>query len=70
MGSIIGLLVFVALIGLAAWALTTLIPMPPGVAKIIYVVAVILCVLIVLNAFGLLDGAGGRVSLPKFSTAR
>jgi hypothetical protein len=39
--------------------------MPPQIAKVIWVVAVIACVLIVLNAFGLFDG-GGNVALPRF----
>lgn len=59
--SIIVLLVYLALIGLLVWAITSLIPMPAQIAKIIIVVAIIICVLIVLSAFGLLPSGGGQV---------
>jgi hypothetical protein len=55
---ILVLLVWLALIGFAAWALTTLIPMDATIARGIQIVALIICVLIVLQAFGLLTSLG------------
>ncbi len=52
--AIIQLLVLLALIGFGAWALTKLIPMPARIAQIIVIVAVAICILVVLVAFGLL----------------
>lgn len=46
------LLVYIALIGLIAWALVTYVPMPPPVKTVIVVVAVIACILIAFQAFG------------------
>lgn len=64
--SIITLLVLVALIGLAVWALTTLIPMPPQFRTALIVIGLVLVILMVLNAFGLLDGIGTmRVGAPR-----
>lgn len=51
---IITLLVVLALIGLAYWGITTLIPMPAQIAKVILVVCVVVAVLVVLSAFGIL----------------
>ena len=48
------LLIFCALIGLGAWALTTYIPMSPGIVKVIHIVALCAIVLVVLSAFGLI----------------
>jgi uncharacterized membrane protein len=50
----IGLLVYIALVGLLAWALVYFIPMPPKFATGIYVLAAIFVLLIILQAFGLL----------------
>jgi hypothetical protein len=60
--SIIMLLVYLALIGLFYWAITTLVPMPAAIARIILVVCVVVAILLVLSAFGLLpSGGGGQV---------
>jgi hypothetical protein len=59
--SIIGLLFFIALVGLVAWALTALIPMPQGIKTAIYVVALIIVVLIAAHAFGLTGDLNTRV---------
>ena len=48
------LMVWCAGIGLAAWALTTYIPMSAGVARVIQIVAIVVIVAVVLNAFGLI----------------
>lgn len=50
--SILWLLVILAVIGLAAWALVTYVPMPQGVKTVIIVVSVICAVIYALNAFG------------------
>lgn len=50
--SIIALLILLALIGLAAWALTKYVPMPNGIRNTIIVVAILACVLLALMAFG------------------
>lgn len=50
--SILALLVVLAIVGLIAWGLITWVPMPQGVKTVIVVVAVIACVIIALNAFG------------------
>lgn len=54
----ITLIVEIALIGLAVWAIKTLIPMDAKFQQIIYVIAVICVVLLVLSAFGLLPATG------------
>lgn len=46
------LLIVLGMIGLLSWAITTLIPMPEGVRKVIIVVAIICAVLYALMAFG------------------
>ena len=51
----IELLIYLAVIGLVAWALTQLVPMPQPVRTVIIVVAVLICLLMVLRAFGGLD---------------
>lgn len=55
LGPVIQLLVFVGLIGLIAWGVCQ-IPMPEQIKKVVIVVAIVACVLVVLNAFGLLSG--------------
>ncbi len=52
--AIIQLLVLLAVIGLFVWAITSLIPMPAQISKIIVVVAIVICVFVVLQAFGLM----------------
>ena len=49
----IQLIILLALAGLLVWALTTFIPMSPNFARLIQVVAIVLAVLYVLQAFGL-----------------
>ncbi len=45
------LLLYLAIIGLIAWALVTYVPMPAAVQKVIIIVAVVACVIVALNAF-------------------
>lgn len=49
----LALLVYIAVIGLIAWALITLIPMPQQIKTVIIVVAVVAAVLVALHAFGI-----------------
>jgi len=62
------LLIYLALIGLVTWLITTLIPMPGQIAKIIVVVAVVICVLIALQAFGI--GLSPGPTVPNLGTHR
>lgn len=55
---ILTLLIILALLGLVAWALTTYVPMAPGMARLIQVAAIVIGVLIVLQALGLLPTLG------------
>ncbi len=55
------LIVYLALIGLAYWAVTTLIPMPAQIQKIILVVCVVVAILMVLEAFGIMPAGTPRL---------
>ncbi len=46
-------LIVIALLGLIAWALTTYVPMPDGIKKVIVVGAVIFAILYMLQMLGL-----------------
>jgi len=50
---VLGLLLILALLGLATWAIVTFIPMPAGFQRLIIIVAVVVAVVYVLNAFGI-----------------
>ncbi len=45
------LMLYLAVIGLMAWALVTYVPMPAGIQKVIIIVAIVACVIVALNAF-------------------
>lgn len=49
----LALLLYIAIIGLIAWALITLIPMPAQIHTVIIVVAVIASIVVTLHAFGI-----------------
>jgi len=53
--SLIALVIIVACIGLALWAITTYIPMPDAIKKLLIVVGILVCLLLVMDAFGVLD---------------
>jgi hypothetical protein len=55
MTGIIELLIILAIVGVVAWVLVSLIPMPAQVRTLIIVVAVLICLLVVLRAFGGFD---------------
>ncbi len=52
--SIIGLLVILALIGLVAWLLVRFVPMPAQMQTVITAAAVVIAILILLQALGLI----------------
>ena len=62
--SIVALFLLLALIGLFVWLLTAFIPMPQQFKTLLIVVAIIIALLIVLQAFGLLSGIGS-VAVPR-----
>ena len=51
--SIFMLLLVLAVIGAGAWALITYVPMPAAIRTVIIVVAVLACIVIALQAFGI-----------------
>ena len=51
--NVIMLLLGLAILGLGCWAITRFIPMPPAFQTLILVVAIVMAVFIVLNAFGI-----------------
>jgi hypothetical protein len=56
----IELLLFMAVIGLVAWALVTYVPMPAPVKTVIVVAAALICVLLLVRALGL------DLAVPRF----
>lgn len=62
--SIVALFLLIVLLGLFVWLLTTFIPMPQQFKTLLLVVAIIIALLLVLQAFGLLSGLGG-VQVPR-----
>jgi hypothetical protein len=49
---LIELIVYIAILGLIVWAVTTLIPMPAPFKTVIYVIAGIFCLLLLLRVLG------------------
>lgn len=56
LGGVIGIIVSLALVGLAVHLIVTFIPMPEKFKTAIYVVAGVACLLYLLSAFGLWNG--------------
>jgi hypothetical protein len=54
------LLLVLVVLGVVVWAITTYIPMTPGIARLIQIVAVIIALVYVLNAFGVLHALSGK----------
>jgi hypothetical protein len=48
------LLITLAFVGFIAWLIITYVPMSAGVKQLVTIVAIILCVWILINAFGLM----------------
>ena len=59
--SLIGLLVLLIVIGLAVYFINTYIPLPAPFKQIILVVAVLVALILVLQAFGVLGSLNVRV---------
>lgn len=60
----IALIVYIAILGLITYLIITYVPMPPVFKTAITILAIVLLVLILLNAFGLL-GAIRDVPVPR-----
>ncbi len=52
--TIIGLIIFLAVIGFVLWLVNTKIPMQPWIKTVLNVAVLIIVLLVVLNVFGLL----------------
>ena len=52
--TLFSLIIFIAVMGLLVWAVTTLVPMPEQFRKAIYVIAIVALCFYVLAAFGLM----------------
>jgi len=50
--SLLTIIVYIAIIGLVVWAITTFIPMPAPFKTLIYVICGIVCLLILLRMLG------------------
>lgn len=50
--TLIALVLYIALIGLVVWAITTLIPMPDTFRTLIYIIATVAVILWLLNLLG------------------
>lgn len=59
--SVISLILTLVLIGVLIWAVTTYIPMDPGIKTLIRVVGIVIALFVVLNAFGVIGGLNMRV---------
>ncbi len=55
---VLQLLVLIIVIGVLVWLVETYIPMAPPFKSIVRVVAIVCVVLLLLSAFGILDGLG------------
>ena len=64
MTGIIELLIYIAIIGLVAWVLTQLVPMPPAVRTALIAVAILIILLVVLPTLGGVDVALGAEQTP------
>lgn len=53
----VSVLLWIAIVGVVAWLLVTFVPMPHPFPTLLIVVAVILCVLMALRAFGVSMGS-------------
>lgn len=50
--SVLSLIVLIAALGVVTWLVTKYVPMPPGFARIIHVVAIVTAICLVLYAVG------------------
>jgi len=61
---LLSLLLILIVVGVVIFAVTTYIPMDPGIKRLIQIVGVIVCVVIILNAFGVI-GSMSNVTVPR-----
>lgn len=54
--SLLGLILFLVLIGVLVWAVTTYIPMDPGIKTLIRIVGIVVAIVYVLSALGVFSG--------------
>jgi cytochrome c biogenesis protein CcdA len=62
--SLLGLFLVLILIGVVVYCIVRFIPMDPTIKNIVVIVAVIVCTLMALQAFGVLDALRG-VQVPR-----
>jgi predicted membrane metal-binding protein len=55
--SLLSLILVIALVAVIVWAITTFIPMDPRFKTLIYVVAIIIILVFLLQSFGLIGGS-------------
>jgi hypothetical protein len=59
--SIVALFVFICVIGVVCWLITTYVPMPEPFPKLIILAGVLIVILLLLQAFGLLGSLNAPV---------
>lgn len=64
--SLLALVIILICLGVLLWAVKAYIPMDESLRKIVTIVVVIIAVLLVLNAFGVIDAIRG-VQVPRLS---
>lgn len=52
-------LIIIAIVALIGWAIITIVPLPPPVKTVLWVVVGVICLLVLLNAIG---GGGLRIT--------
>lgn len=62
--SVLALIFVLVVIGVVTWAVTTYIPMSPGIARLIQIVAGVVAIFYVLSAFGVFHSISG-VQVPQ-----
>ncbi len=59
--SILGLVLFIVILGIVAWLINTYLPLPAPFKTIILVILIVVAVVVTLNAFGLLGSLNTAV---------
>jgi hypothetical protein len=60
MTGMVELLIYIVIIGLVAWVLTQLVPMPPAVRTVLIAVAILIILLVVLRNLGVEAALGAE----------
>lgn len=63
---ILHLLLVLIVIGVLLWAITTYLPLDPGIKNLIRIVGIVVAVVYVLYAFGVIGGLSG-MTVPRLS---